>query len=403
MAQEPNAIFAINSLDRYAGQPLTNWNLANCNIVNGSTIVIINSGFLTVNGIISGAGIQGDTVVTYVSQLGTQAFINKPATATTPNLIITQELTTSSAIQPVSNSIHSQYQNIEPYANNFTIQSPGALIYGYMYKMIVSQIQVQYNIPTIIASGDILDANRSNDVFYIADSRRIAPAEAVNIPYGFYTPNELAAMLQLQIQATAIGVYATITVSFDATDGFVFQSTSVPQRGFYFPDIEELQTTPAIQLSPSAVNRTLRTYRTLGITIKNSYDLSIILTRQQSSEYPTFLYTPYIDICSDVLTNYQKVKDTNTSPEKIKGLIARVYLSGAGNPQITTPNSALGSAPFVLTADLNSPKVIRWTPDVAVPSIDIQVFDQYGDLLPGPDLGYSTEFQMTLLGVEMDE
>jgi len=396
----PNAILDINSLDRYTGQPVTNYNLVNARITSGLSLVIINAGFLTVGAEITGTGIQNDTLVTYVSPLGTQAQISKPATQTNVNVTITQAVTTSSALQPVSNSLQSQYENTVPYSNSFTIQSPGALIYGYISRIVVSQIQIQYNVPTIVTARDILDLTRSNDVFYIADITQTAPAEIVNIPFGFYTPTELAAVLQVQIQGTAIGALANITVTFDETDGFVFQSTSVPTNGFYFPDVEELQTTPALQLSRQAVDRVLRTYRTLGITIKNSFAQTVIATTQRSQEYPNFLYTPYIDICSDVLTNYQTIKDTNTSPQKPKGLVARVYLSSVGNPQTTTPNSALGSAPFVVTVDLNSPKIIKWSPDVAVPSIDFQLLDQYGDLLPGADLGYSTEFQMTLLCVE---
>ena len=121
---------------------------------------------------------------------------------------------------------------------------------------------------------------------------------------------------------------------------------------------------------------------------------------QLSFEYPNFLYTPYIDIYSDVLTNYQNIKDTNTSIAKPKGLIARIFLSGVGSPQYTTETFALGASPFVMTADLNSPKVIKWTPDVAVPSIDFQLRDCYGDFIPGDVERYPTEFQMTLLCVE---
>lgn len=134
----------------------------------------------------------------------------------------------------------------------------------------------------------------------------------------------------------------------------------------------------------------------LGITIANGIPSAI----QNSYDYPTFLYTPYIDIFSDVLTNYQDVKDSTTATTKFKGLVARVYLSGNGNIQDTVGVSSLGSRPFVMTADLNSPKVIQWSPDVAVPGIDFQVYDQYSDLIPGPAEGFSTEFQMTLLCIE---
>jgi hypothetical protein len=397
MAQEPNAIFAINSLDRYAGQPVRNLSRIGGTLVNGSSIIIVSAGSLRVGAVLEGVvQLQDDTVVTYVSPLGTQGFMSKPAIG---NLVtadaIIQVLTTTSAIQPVSNSLNSQYSNQAPFANNFTIQSPGALIYGYMYKLIVSQIQVQYAIPTICFER--------NNTFYIAPAFPADTYYEFVIPQGFYTPNELAAALQVIIRQNAWGLAALMTVSYNLTEGFVFESTSVPPESFFFPSLETLQIGIDPPPTPNVINNILKTYRTLGITLSNAGNPAPIPSRQVSGDLPNFLYTPYIDICSEVLTNYQKVKDTNTSPEKSKGAIARVYLSGVGNPQVTTPDSALGSSPFIITVDLNSPKVIRWTPDVAVPSIDIQVTDQYGDYIFGPEYGFSTEFQMTLLAVEKEE
>jgi hypothetical protein len=179
-----------------------------------------------------------------------------------------------------------------------------------------------------------------------------------------------------------------ITVVFAVKDGFTFTSTS--STVFYFPDPTAV---PGLSLDVANV---YKTYRTIGMTIANGVP-SVI---QNSFDYPNFLYTPYIDIYSDILTNYQDIKDTNTTTSKFKGMIARVYLSGTGNLQATHTDTALGTEPFVMTADLNTPKVIQWTPDVAVPSIDIQLFDQYSQLIPGPSEGFSTEFQMTLLCVE---
>jgi len=178
-----------------------------------------------------------------------------------------------------------------------------------------------------------------------------------------------------------------MTVVFDEKDGFTFTTTGTQ---FYFPDPIAV---PLVGLDALNV---YKTYKMLGITIANGVPAPV----QNSFDYPNFLYTPYIDIYSDVLTNYQDVKDTTTAPSKFKGMIARVYLSGTGNIQDTVGTSALGSRPYVMTADLNTPKVIQWSPDVAVPSIDFQLFDQYSELLPGPEEGFSTEFQMTLLCIE---
>jgi hypothetical protein len=328
------------------------------------------------NELISVGGLNGwpTTKVVITNIVGVQPnmiiTIDTPVTASSGVArFITQVVTTQgNANQPISNSLLAKYQRSEPQCNSFTISSPGALIYGYIDRIIVSQIQLQYNIPTVIFG--------KNDTFYLNNT-------PVLIPYGFYTPDILADLLQVRIRL--LTNVTDCLVTFDPQDGFIFSSV-----GFTISF-----TNPAI-VPDSLRDTVLKTYRLLGIT-KDNITAS---NTQVSFDYPNFLYTPYIDIYSDVLTNYQNIKDTNTTVAKFKGMVARIYLSGTGGVQLTTPDAALGSAPFIMTADLNSPKVIQWTPDVAVPSIDFQLFDQYSELIPGAAEGFSTEFQMTLLCIE---
>ena len=383
MSHESNAILAINSLDRYITSSTTSyiglgvrWAVASPNTLTqaggvsssvpptiGNKLIYTPglSGWPVINPIITNVvGVQPNMIIT----------IDQAVTADSGSIrIVSQQVITSAnANQPISNSLLAQYQKSEPPCNNFIIQSPGALIYGYIDRIIVSQIQLQYNIPTVIAN--------KNDTFYINQ-------QAVVIPYGFFTPDDLATVLQARIRS-ATNVTDCIVV-FDAQDGFIFTST-----GFTISF-----TNPAIVPDAFRIN-VLKCYRLLGINTDNITSRNT----QTSSVYPNFLYTPYIDIYSDVLTNYQTIKDTNTSIQKFKGMVARIYLSGTGNIQVTDPNIALGSAPFVMTADLNNCKVINWSPDVAVPSIDFQLYDQYSDFIPGATEGFSTEFQMTLLCIE---
>jgi hypothetical protein len=287
--------------------------------------------------------------------------------------------------QPFSDYLVAQYFGRAPYSNNFTIQSPGALIYGYINRIVVSQIQIQYNIPTVI--------NGVNDRFLVGDGATNV-LYPVTIPYGYYVPDELAVALQTVITAVPQLAALSITVVYDTTIGFRFDATA----DFYFPDLNEIEATAGE--TAQTVTIALKAYRLLGLNVGNGFPE----TEQLSQVFPNFLYTPYIDFYSDVLTNYQNVKDTNTSVSKPKGLIARVYLSGNGNLQSQTATAALGSEPFVVTADMNSPKIIKWSPDVAVPSIDFQLRDCYGDLIPTTPTtdSLSTEFQMTLLCVEDD-
>lgn len=364
--------------------------------VSGSRPVVGNAiyaGTLTVVGLVTNVvgntiTFNGLTQTTQVAPAQVFSTVTRPIQQTLDTVTISQNTTTTqaaqasvtqryditSSAQPITNALAGSYNDTEPYFYNFEIRSPGALIYGYIQRIVVSQIQLQYNIPTV--------SKNRNDIFTIATSGPVFTN--VVIPYGFYTPDELAAVLQGLITSDPTLSALNMTVVFDKRLGFTFTSTN--STPFYFPDPTGL----------AGFDNIFRTYRLLGITIANA----VPAVSQTSFQYPNFLYTPYIDIYSDVLTNYQNVKDTNTSVAKPKGLIARVYLSGVGNPQITTDTTALGTAPFVMTADLNSPKIIKWTPDVAVPNIDFQLRDCYGDFIPGQEEGLHTEFQMTLLCVE---
>lgn len=389
MSAEPNAILAINSLDRYTLLETEEYSSFNATWATGvPTLTYVSGDRPIIGSKLSGAvGIPDDSLITAVN--GNTITINQNTTTTqVAPLFVFQTTTTSTPSQPVANFLFGSFTDSKPYANDFAIQSPGALIYGYIKKLIVSQVQIQYNIPTINAN--------INDEFYIITDTPAIELYKYTIPYGFYYPDELASALETLIQntnsTTGGGPIADMEVDFDRLVGYKFTS---PTTTFRFPTPNELLVSGTITKQKAPV--IYKTYRVMGITNKNTITPT---NTQESNAYPNFLYTPYIDIYSDILTNYQTIKDTNTSVQKPKGLISRVYLSGAGELQQTRIDNGLGCASFVMTADLNTPKVINWTPDVAVPSIDFQVRDCYGDLLPGANYGFSTEFQITLLCVE---
>jgi hypothetical protein len=287
-------------------------------------------------------------------------------------------------------SLIAQYNNATPYCNDFQITTPGTLTYGIISKILVSQIQLQYNIPTVNAG--------LNDTLLIALYAPGNPGYVlyqIFIPTGFYTPNELAAVTEVKINnVPALGVY-NFQVTYDQERN-VFYFTNTDTEPFWFPTLEQIQVAFTGGFYKGFLDNILKTYKLFGLAGPNS--LSNV--RQYSFQRPNFLYTPYIEIYSNALTAYQKLSDGNSTVGRPKGLVARVHLSGQGAPQITEGNIALGSAPFVLTVDLSSPKVIRWTRDVAINSLDFQLIDCYGDLIPGVKIGYNTEFQMTLLCVE---
>jgi hypothetical protein len=318
--------------------------------------------------------------------------------------------------QPVANALIAQYDNEGPYSNDFQLTAPGALLNGYIEKIIISQIQLQYNLPTVIPGvNDYLVYRVETSPGSFQFNTRV-----ITIPFGFFVPYDLAAVIQASMNNPG-----DFEVNFLTTNQFEFINNA--NLRFLFPSNIGLT---ALGFSLPQIVRVLKTYKLFGISGANS----LVELTQISGSQAQFLYTPYIDLYSDSLTNYQRLKDTDTSVAKRKGLITRMYLSGVGTPQPTfsydnvtdytlvsgvppsqitgtsksVTSSALGSAPFILTYDLNSPKIINWTPDVAINSLDFQMRDCYGDLLPvASELAnnyesFSTEWQMTLLCVERD-
>jgi hypothetical protein len=321
----------------------------------------------------------------------------------------------------VSDFLTAQFFNTGPFSNDFSITAPNALINGYIEKIIISQIQLQYYLPTIVPGGN------DNFAFLVetAPGSNAFTPYSVILPYGFFSPAELAAMLQIFMNTAVYGNPSIENFQVFYGQGNIGAVTDIGFTAILNDNGKRwaLDNPFRIQYTLTESQRLLKTNKVFGFNSANIAPQ----TTQFSYYAPVFLYTPYIDIYSDALTNYQALKDTDSSTIRRKGLIARIYLSGVGSPQMTaydvtltkalpntilwkqTTSSALGSQPFVLTYDLNSPKVVNWTPDTAVNSLDFQLRDCYGDLLftkvptalPG-QVGevFNTEFQMTLLCIE---
>ena len=312
------------------------------------------------------------------------------------------------------------YSGVGQPGNKFQLSSNGAFIYGYMTRIAISQTQVEYRVPTVVPSNNVWPefANdptaplvAGNDVFAIdVSGATLAAQHRVRIPYGYYSPIELAAMLQASMRDYA-GL-ETMTVSY--SEAYVPPAGANPYTGYgggnsYIFETDQgnyyrFPTAPELKVrfgeETNQLVSVLKTYRLLGIEQNGA--IAHPLANFYQTQSPSFLYTSFIDIVSNNLTKFQKVKDSDTSVYGRVALIQRFYLSNVGNPQATSALYALGSQPFITTSDLNTPKVIRWNKDETVYNLDFELYDQYGDpLFWTPN--YATEFQMTLMCQEEDD
>jgi hypothetical protein len=347
-------------------------------------------------------------------------------------------------------------------SSNWTLQRPNYLLQGYFTRLAITQVQIQWNLETINASNapgvsvgnDLLSYNliysttttsqnidpTAGDVTLTTDAGlAFVPGNIVNvtstgqpqtfagvvvsysdttlvigtitdifgtfpadlpwtvstagsysstIPPGFYSPTQLATAITAAMNAD-IGS-AVITVTYETTLYNIgrFTFTCAADYKIVFNAIA----------SNSAVGITKnQTLITLGA---NAFNF-IAPQSVQVFAPPTMSYTRWIDLCSSTLTKYQRVKDATTLPADAHIVtLARIYIT----PPNVAQNSSFGAGPlnglpFNFTVDFATPKYIKWSPKEVISNFDIQIRDEFGQLLYWtPNSGI--EYQFTLLASE---
>ena len=254
-------------------------------------------------------------------------------------------------------------------AANFQISLQRPLLSGYFTRLAVSQVQLAWSVPTIVTGV--------NDQLTIFDVSN-ATTTTITVTQGFYTLPTLAAAIQNAFQ-TVFG--AGTVVPSPTTYGLTFATNGGGQFRF---------------VSQNQPARVLNLYNMLGIVYINT---SLSLSTQITG--PTrLIYTSYIDIISTKLTQYMRVKDSETSQQPDTSVLCRVYMCPPNQRvAIDASGNLPGSAPFTLVWDPNTPKHVKWEPNQYIYDFDIQVKDEFGSLVPWTAKG-PFEFQMTLLASE---
>jgi len=294
--------------------------------------------------------------------------------------------------------------------NQCILQTKRNLIYGYMSRVALTQFNLNYKLPTIIAGY--------NDVCAVVVS---GTSYLVTIPEGWYNLPTLAAQLQTSLRSVGGGaILPSLTVTAPTN-----QTTAVPfttiTTGFavvaggaattYFA-YSALGSTPAQELQIA------RFYRLIGMNRAGAGFTPDFIASPMPSPYssaavpwatvtlgiPNFLYTDYVDIVSQALTNYKDTKDANSSINSPGSVIGRIWLTeyplasqaiGDGWPQ----NGMWGMSPMFFVKNWYNPNWSQWSPNSAINTIDITLLDMFGVPLPWSST-YSTEWSCTLTVTE---
>jgi len=269
----------------------------------------------------------------------------------------------------------------QPY-NNFVIQKGFPIQQGQIMNVKLTEIRFPYAIPNV---------NQYTNSCYIGLDGVISPFTIAN---GFYTGDALEAAVQTELNAT-FGAGA-ITCGYGSDGRFTFDA-GVGHTVELIPSFT----------NPPAGNPVIAEFgqSLLQIMGFNFFQVDYTVPRQvQVSSVAPLTYTEYIDICSDVLTQYQNLPDSSTNNINRQHIICRLYIANetsttvqeqSGNPVFP------GCVPFVIHRQFKNPKVMKWNSQNSVDRIDIQLFDDAGNPLALPVDGTTyDDFQITFQSSE---
>jgi len=259
--------------------------------------------------------------------------------------------------------------DVQTTSSSWTLQLPQYVLNGFFTRLAVTQVQFQWNLPTIIGGY--------NDQLVIQQGATISVAQ---IPQGWYSQTTLAAAITAAIAAAPTPPASAVTCAYNPlTEVFTLASAAA---------ITLVDTGTSSRFSKFGITSGLQYSGVIG-----SGTTDII------GAVPTMLPTRFVDIRSVYLAKNQRVKDVTTLPQNIvTDIIARIYATA---PNTTTTGSA--SSPFQMPWIMNHsypvPKYIRWNAEEPISNFTIELLDDSGFLLPwGPNRG--CEYAMTMIASE---
>ena len=257
--------------------------------------------------------------------------------------------------------------------NKFTVQKGFPIQQGQIMNVKLTEVMFPYVIPNV---------NEYNNKFFI--QVRSTPGRVIIVPTGFYTGTSLATEINSLVALVYPGVAPVLVYNPDGTYKWSGATTSSTDDFALLPvfSVPADVANPGIGVLDSYLTTPLSTPCMLTVLgFSPTYQDFTTMTNSKNSMVAPLIYTSYIDICSDVLTQYQDLPDASTATPNRQHVICRLYIANetstvlqdlSGNPLYP------GMAPFVIHRQFKNPKVMKWNGQNSIDRIDIQLYDDAG-------------------------
>lgn len=271
--------------------------------------------------------------------------------------------------------------------NNALFNATGQnIIQGQIHSISLNEVNFPYDIPNIQAKDGIYPGTNLFDVQFASEPPQENALECV-VPPGFYTGVELETAINDAIATANAGLavpfaddllpvltYDAINNTYTFTQGAGAGSGCSIFSPYTFWDYggnlvrntlgKDIMTLLGFRQSQGA-----------GFATNAQYN-PLVLGDVQSGSAPV-AFTQYIDICSPQLCKGQRFRDgSTTNLSRRSDVICRLYISN----NVATQEEE-GARPFVISRQFNNARVMKWTTDNSVGTIDIQLYDDVGQPL----------------------
>lgn len=306
---------------------------------------------------------------------------------TNAQIVLNSRDATGGSKQPIYNNplIKALYNDCTYNAQNPNAGGGGGqnIIQGSIREIAVSEVNFPYDIPNI---------QDGFNYFWIDVNTYIIPGMPLEIvvPPGFYSGTELATAInglittQGTLLPTPLLPAQMPTIAYNGTTNiFTFTGPVAPLTAEY-----DNWFLASPYTYPGGVAPSLRT--SIGKDILSIMGFSPLQEPRISALGPinTFsalgsaplVFTQYIDICSDKLTSNQMFQGgSTTNLARRQNVLCRMFI--CDNVSLTTPDVVEGSRPFILNRQYVNARVMKWSVESSIPTIDIQLYDDVGQPL----------------------
>ena len=254
------------------------------------------------------------------------------------------------------------------------------IMQGQIQSVAVSEVNFPYDIPNM--------QEKFNFFFLDVDGFIITgmPLEVV-VPPGFYTGTELATAINAQIAILGAALPTPLiaaempTVAFNIVSNlFTFSGPTAPLSPQYNDWIIASPYTYPNSIQGQQQNKLGKDMLSImGFLPSQNPRVSTAgqFATFQGAQSAPLTFTQYIDICSPQLCKFQFFRDgSTTNLARRSDVICRLYISN----NVATQEEE-GTRPFVISRQYKNARVMRWTADNAVGTIDMNLYDDVGQPL----------------------